>query len=64
MFGPLTNVGLSPRSVDLLCSVKYENELPDIPFDPKFLTYPFDSQRYNSYVVAYKCFIPAYALGE
>ena len=37
---------LSPcRNVDLLCSVKYNNNLPDIPFDPKFLTYPFDSQR-------------------
>ena len=34
------------RNLDLLCSVKYKNNLPDIPFDPKFLPYPFDSQRY------------------
>ena len=33
------------RSLDLLCSVKYKNNLPDIPFDPKFLSYPFDAQR-------------------
>ena len=33
------------RSLDLLCSVKYKNTLPDIPFDAKFLSYPFDSQR-------------------
>ena len=33
------------RSVDLLCSVKYKNNLPDVPFGPKFLSYPFDSQR-------------------
>ena len=34
------------RNVDLLCSVKYKNNLPDVPFGPKFLSYPFDSQRY------------------
>ena len=32
--------------MDLLCSVKYKNNLPDVPFGPKFLSYPFDSQRY------------------
>ncbi|KFM68346.1 RNA polymerase II-associated factor 1-like protein, partial [Stegodyphus mimosarum] len=26
---------------DLVCRVKYCNTLPDIPFDPKFITYPF-----------------------
>jgi len=31
---------------ELVCSVKYNNTLPDIPFDPKFITYPFDSTRY------------------
>ena len=31
---------------DLLCSIKYKNTLPDVPFDPKFLTYPFDPLRY------------------
>jgi RNA polymerase II-associated factor 1 len=39
----------SSRSVDLLCSVKYKNNLPDVPFGPKFLSYPFDSQRYIQY---------------
>ncbi|XP_022649856.1 RNA polymerase II-associated factor 1 homolog isoform X2 [Varroa jacobsoni] len=34
---------------DLLCRVKYCNSLPDIPFDPKFLTFPFESKRFVSY---------------
>merc|ERR1719340_382252 len=34
---------------DLICRVKYCNPLPDIPFDPKFLAYPFDTQRFISY---------------
>ena len=34
------------RQKDLLCRVKYCNKLPDIPFDPKFLTYPFDPHRF------------------
>ena len=34
---------------DLICRVKYSNTLPDIPFDPKFLAYPFDTQRFISY---------------
>ena len=34
---------------DLVCKVKYQNNLPDIPFDPKFLEYPFDSQRFVNY---------------
>jgi len=25
--------------------VKYNNALPDIPFDAKFITYPFDANR-------------------
>lgn len=28
-----------------MCRVKYNNTLPDIPFDPKFITYPFESNR-------------------
>lgn len=28
-----------------MCRVKYCNSLPDIPFDPKFITYPFDQHR-------------------
>ncbi|ESO96428.1 hypothetical protein LOTGIDRAFT_115833, partial [Lottia gigantea] len=34
---------------DLLCRVKYSNTLPDIPFDPKFITYPFESNRFIQY---------------
>ena len=34
---------------ELVCKVKYQNNLPDIPFDPKFLEYPFDSQRFVNY---------------
>jgi len=37
------------RRTDLICRVKYSNTLPDIPFDPKFIAYPFDSQRFISY---------------
>ena len=37
------------RKADLICRVKYSNTLPDIPFDPKFIAYPFDSQRFISY---------------
>ena len=37
------------RKKDLLCRVKYSNRLPDIPFDPKFLSYPFDAQRFVKY---------------
>ena len=34
---------------DLLCKVKYLNTLPDIPFDPKFIAYPFDPNRFIKY---------------
>ncbi|XP_060836968.1 RNA polymerase II-associated factor 1 homolog isoform X1 [Rhopalosiphum padi] len=34
---------------DLVCKVKYCNMLPDIPFDLKFLSYPFDATRYIQY---------------
>ncbi|KAK4303625.1 hypothetical protein Pmani_024384 [Petrolisthes manimaculis] len=37
------------RRSDLVCRVKYCNTLPDIPFDPKFINYPFDSNRYVRY---------------
>jgi len=37
------------KKTDLICRVKYSNTLPDIPFDPKFLAYPFDTQRFISY---------------
>ena len=34
---------------DIICRVKYSNTLPDIPFDLKFLTYPFESDRFINY---------------
>ncbi len=34
---------------ELVCRVKYQNSLPDIPFDPKFLSYPFDPSRFVTY---------------
>ncbi|XP_043684387.1 RNA polymerase II-associated factor 1 homolog [Vespula pensylvanica] len=34
---------------ELICRVKYCNTLPDIPFDPKFITYPFESTRFIRY---------------
>lgn len=34
---------------DIICKVKYSNTLPDIPFDLKFLTYPFESDRFIQY---------------
>uniref|UniRef100_A0A8C8DVU1 RNA polymerase II-associated factor 1 homolog n=1 Tax=Oryzias sinensis TaxID=183150 RepID=A0A8C8DVU1_9TELE len=33
----------------IVCRVKYCNTLPDIPFDPKFITYPFDQHRFVQY---------------
>ncbi len=29
--------------------MKYGNALPDIPFDPKFITYPFEANRFVQY---------------
>ena len=34
------------RRSDFVCRVKYCNNLPDVPFDPKFLLYPFDQNRF------------------
>uniref|UniRef100_A0A667XXE4 RNA polymerase II-associated factor 1 homolog n=1 Tax=Myripristis murdjan TaxID=586833 RepID=A0A667XXE4_9TELE len=34
---------------NMVCRVKYCNSLPDIPFDPKFITYPFDQHRFVQY---------------
>lgn len=34
---------------DLVCKVKYCNMLPDIPFDLKFLSYPFNATRFIQY---------------
>ncbi|XP_055849169.1 RNA polymerase II-associated factor 1 homolog [Episyrphus balteatus] len=37
------------RKSELICRVKYGNNLPDIPFDLKFLMYPFDGHRFVQY---------------
>ncbi|GIY69987.1 RNA polymerase II-associated factor 1 homolog [Caerostris extrusa] len=37
------------KKSDLVCRVKYSNTLPDIPFEPKFITYPFSSNRFVDY---------------
>ncbi|XP_077299495.1 RNA polymerase II-associated factor 1-like protein antimeros [Arctopsyche grandis] len=37
------------RKSDLVCRVKYGNTLPDIPFDLKFIKYPFDPNRFIHY---------------
>ncbi|XP_076308947.1 RNA polymerase II-associated factor 1 homolog [Tachypleus tridentatus] len=34
---------------ELVCRMKFCNTLPDIPFDPKFITYPFESNRFVEY---------------
>ncbi|RXN16922.1 RNA polymerase II-associated factor 1-like protein [Labeo rohita] len=39
----------SGDSSGVVCRVKYGNSLPDIPFDPKFITYPFDQHRFVQY---------------
>ncbi|XP_064157400.1 RNA polymerase II-associated factor 1 homolog [Anguilla rostrata] len=38
-----------PERSGVVCRVKYCNGLPDIPFDPKFITYPFDQHRFVQY---------------
>lgn len=38
------------RKSELVCRVKYSNTLPDIPFDPKFIAYPFETNRFIHYV--------------
>uniref|UniRef100_A0A4X2L826 RNA polymerase II-associated factor 1 homolog n=1 Tax=Vombatus ursinus TaxID=29139 RepID=A0A4X2L826_VOMUR len=45
---PSTHRTLQERS-GVVCRVKYCNSLPDIPFDPKFITYPFDQNRFVQY---------------
>ncbi|XP_052869222.1 RNA polymerase II-associated factor 1 homolog [Anopheles cruzii] len=37
------------RRSELICRVKYCNTLPDIPFDLKFITYPFENDRFIQY---------------
>ncbi|XP_031333413.1 RNA polymerase II-associated factor 1 homolog [Photinus pyralis] len=37
------------KKSELICRVKYCNTLPDIPFDLKFISYPFESSRFIQY---------------
>lgn len=37
------------KQKQLICRVKYSNTLPDIPFDPKFISYPFEANRFVQY---------------
>lgn len=37
------------KRTELITRVKYCNTLPDIPFDLKFITYPFESDRFIQY---------------
>lgn len=32
-----------------VCPILFKNDLPDIPFDPKLLEYPFDPERHFVY---------------
>ncbi len=36
-------------AVEIQARIKYQNKLPDIPFDPKFISYPFDPNRFIQY---------------
>ncbi|XP_065211528.1 RNA polymerase II-associated factor 1 homolog [Planococcus citri] len=43
------NVRSGERRSDLVVRPKYCNTLPDIPFDAKFLKYPFENNRFMEY---------------
>jgi RNA polymerase II-associated factor 1 len=34
---------------DFVCKIKYRNTLPELPFDPKLVQYPFDPNRFVKY---------------
>ena len=44
-------IGICHFRNDLLVTVKYTNNLPDVPFDPKYISYPFDPNRYQLYAL-------------
>ncbi|KAK6296676.1 hypothetical protein J4Q44_G00328180 [Coregonus suidteri] len=48
-FGEFSSHRTVPERSGVVCRVKYCNSLPDIPFDPKFITYPFDQHRFVQY---------------
>ncbi len=37
---------MAPSGADLISRIKYQNNLPDIPFDPKSIKYPFNPNRF------------------
>lgn len=37
------------KQKQLVGRVRYSNTLPDIPFDPKFISYPFEANRFVQY---------------
>ena len=39
-----------------MCRVKYNNHLPDIPFDAKFIAYPFEANRYEHVLTIILCY--------
>ena len=39
----------SSQQQKFVCPVKYKNDLPELPFDPKLLEYPFDPERHFIY---------------
>ncbi len=39
----------NPTGTDLAFKIKYQNNLPDIPFDPKSIKYPFNASRFIQY---------------
>ncbi len=43
---PSSGAYQSSSTTELACRIKYQNKLPDIPFDPKFISYPFDPNRF------------------
>ena len=34
-----------------MCRVKFANDLPDVPFPPKFLVYPADEKRFGTHKI-------------
>lgn len=41
--------GRKASSNEFLCKVRFLNQLPDIPFDPKLLRYPLEDERFFRY---------------
>ncbi|PRP79833.1 Paf1 complex protein [Planoprotostelium fungivorum] len=40
----------TPGKSEFICKLKYHNRIPDVPFEPKLLVYPFDPQRFVKYI--------------